>query len=84
MKKQAKIYNGGWVEAAYDMPALGSSKEYWADNGQGVKVFYREKQNIICFFFQNEELQSNLYSEYKTLQEAANAILAWQVAYRIY
>jgi hypothetical protein len=31
-----------------------------------------------------DELTTNLVNKYKTLSEAANAILAWQVAFRIY
>jgi hypothetical protein len=84
MKKQAKIYSGGWVEAKFDMPAMGSSKEYWDENGQGVKVSYWGKKDIICAFFSKEQLQTNLYNKYQTLTEAANAILAWNKAYRVY
>ena len=51
-----------------------------------------DKQGIIILniliitvsFFGKDDLTTNLINKYKTLTEAANAILSWNVAYRIY
>ena len=84
MNKQAKIYNGGWIEAAYDMPTLNNTKVFTHDNGRSVRVSYWKKSELTVSFFGKDELTTNLVNKYKTLSDAANAILAWQVAYRIY
>jgi hypothetical protein len=84
MKKQAKIYNGEWIESNYDLPKIGESKMYRHDNGRSVKVSYWNKSEIIVSFFDKDELTTHLLHTYKTLSEASNAILAWNVAYRIY
>ena len=84
MNKQAKIYTGGWVEANYDLPKLNDTKMFRHDNGRSVKVSYWKKSEITVSFFGKDDLTTNLINKYKTLTEAANAILSWNVAYRIY
>lgn len=84
MKKQAKIYNGGWVEASYDLPKRNESKMFRHDNGRSVRVSYWDKSEITVSFFAKDELTTNLYNKYTTLAEAANAVLSWTVAYRVY
>lgn len=54
------------------------------DNGRKVRVSYWSKSEITVSFFGKDEITTNLINKYKTLSEAANAILAWNVAYRIY
>lgn len=82
MKKQAKIYSGGELNAEFDLPLKNNAKQFTDENGRSVKV--TNDNGLICAFFEENELVAIGKKKYKTLQEAANAILAWHKAYRIY
>ena len=82
MKKQALIYSGGELTAEYDLPTKGNAKQFRDENGRSVKV--TNDNGLICAFFDVDELVATGKVTYKTLQEAANAILAWNKAYRVY
>jgi len=84
MIKQASIYCSNKLTAEYDMPKKGTDKHYRAENGRSVKVIFKQTKVILCVFFEKDQIKSEYSKLYSTLQESADAILAWNEAFRIY